>query len=50
MFSTKVNDKSPLGVNASADRKSEKSSPYMKNQNKDHLGQPQETAQPSKGP
>lgn len=31
MFSTKVNDKSPIGVNASADRKSEKSSPYIKN-------------------
>ena len=39
MFSSKVNDKSPIGVNASADRKSEKLSPYMKNQNKDHLEQ-----------
>jgi hypothetical protein len=39
MFSSKVNDKSSIGVNASADRKSEKSSPYMKNQNKDHLEQ-----------
>ena len=39
MFSSKVNDKSPIGVSASADRKSEKSSPYMKNQNKYHLEQ-----------
>ena len=39
MFSTKFNDKSPLGFNDSADRNREKSSPYLKNKNKEHLGQ-----------